>query len=194
MTAQRKRRVQPLRKPSVPPRRRKTKQIRKTKTARKPIRIQDAGMKMLIVLFFCANMVLIIFAVRQCSKSHTVTDAVQETEHKEEEVLEPIQIEVLNGCGVTGVAARFTDYLRANDIDVVRTDNYETFNVLKTVVVDRRGRIKSGIRVAKILGLGEERVLQEVNEAYLVDVTLILGKDYRQLDSWNNLEILHVQP
>ena len=32
-----------------------------------------------------------------------------------------IQVEVLNGCGVEGVAAKFTDYLRQNNFDVVHT-------------------------------------------------------------------------
>ena len=100
------------------------------------------------------------------------------------ETSDPLQIEVLNGCGVTGVASQFTDYLRSKGFDVVRIENYESFNVLKTVVIDRRGIIKNGVKIAKALGLNEGRVLQEVNEAYLIDASVILGKDYRQLTSW----------
>jgi hypothetical protein len=41
-----------------------------------------------------------------------------------EQPAEIIQLNVLNGCGVTGVADRFTDYLRAHNFDVVELGNY----------------------------------------------------------------------
>jgi hypothetical protein len=94
----------------------------------------------------------------------------------------------LNGCGVSGVANKFTDHLRANGFDVVKTDNYESFNVLRTVVIDRRGNMENATRVAESMGLSEERVLQEVHEAYLIDATVILGKDFRQLAVWRLME------
>jgi hypothetical protein len=63
-----------------------------------------------------------------------------------------------------------------------------TKHSMKTMVIDRRGKIQNGIRIASTLGLGEDRVLQEVNEAYLLDATVILGKDYNRLDPWGKME------
>ena len=37
--------------------------------------------------------------------------------------IQNIKVEVLNGCGLKGIAARTADFLRANHVDVVRSDN-----------------------------------------------------------------------
>ena len=179
MTFQRKRRVRPLQKPSPqqPYRRRKP---RKT-----PVDWKSTLTKFLVGLLLVIDIVLVFFIVRQCSKPPVVAEKKPPVEEEKARVL---QIEVLNGCGVPGVAAKFTDYLRKQGFDVVRTDNYESFNVLKTVVIDRRGNLKNGAKIAEVLGLGKEKVLQEVNEAYLIDATVILGRDFRDLKCWQIME------
>lgn len=139
--------------------------------------------KFLIFLVLVVDLVLIFFVVRQCSKP-----AVLVEEPKPPEEPRILQIEVLNGCGVSGVANAFTDFFRTQGFDVVRAENYESFNVLRTVVIDRRGDMKNVVRIAEALGLGEERVLQEVNEAYLIDASVIIGKDFRRLPAWLQME------
>ena len=174
-----KRRSRPIRKPSNPQQRKRR--------VRKPARDwRDVWMKSLIVLVLVVDLVLIFFIVRQCSAPTELPPDLPLVEDKKPQ--HPLQIEVLNGCGVTGVANRFTDFLRERGFDVIKTDNFESFNVLKTVVIDRRGVRDNGIRIAEALGLGNERVLQEVNEAYLIDATVVVGKDYRQLNSWSLME------
>jgi hypothetical protein len=170
------RRTRPLRKPS-------TSQQRRRRPKKTKIDWSDNLIKFLIGLVLVVDLVLIYFVARQCSKPAVVVE--EPTPPVETRIL---QIEVLNGCGVSGIANEYTDYLRGKGFDVVKTDNYESFNVLRTVVIDRRGNIKNGVRIAEALGLGEDRVLQEVNEAYLIDATVILGKDYRQLEAWQLME------
>lgn len=174
MASQRRRRVRPIRKPSAQP-------IRRRRPQKRRVDWKDSMIKSFIVLFLIFDVVLVVIIIRQCSMPIEVEEVVQE------ETL-PLQIEVLNGCGVTGIANQFTEYLRGQGFDVVKTDNYESFNVIKTVVIDRRGSKKNGLKVAQALGMGEERVLQEVNEAYLLDATVILGMDFRQLDCWEMME------
>jgi len=178
MTSQRKRRVRPLQKPSI------QQPYRRRKPRRSPVDWKGVLTKFLIGLLLVVDLVLVFFIVRQCSKPPVVVEKKPVKEGK----VRVLQIEVLNGCGVPGAAAKFTDYLRAKGFDVVKTDNYESFNVLKTVVIDRRGSPKNGARIAEALGLGEERVLQEVNEAYLIDATVVLGRDFRQLKCWQIME------
>jgi hypothetical protein len=55
------------------------------------------------------------------------TEEYHNSSSKIEKPSEIIQVEVLNGCGVTGVADRFTDFLRSEKFDVVKTDNYVTY-------------------------------------------------------------------
>lgn len=94
---------------------------------------------------------------------------------------EIVQLEVLNGCGVPGIGDKFTAYLRANNFDVVNLGNYITSDVINTIVIDRRGNIENAKKVAEALGIKKENVLQQINDDYFLDVTLVLGKDFNQL-------------
>ena len=92
-----------------------------------------------------------------------------------------IRIEVLNGCGVSGVAEKLTDSLRAKGFDVVRLGNYRTFEIANTILIDRNANIVNAEKVAMAVGLNSESIIQQVNPEYLLDVTFILGKDYKKL-------------
>jgi len=92
-----------------------------------------------------------------------------------------IQLDVLNGCGVKGVGAKFTGFLRGSGFDVVEMKNYKTFNIAQTLVVDRVGDLGPARRVAAALGVAEKYVVQQINPDYFVDVSVIIGEDYRTL-------------
>jgi hypothetical protein len=92
-----------------------------------------------------------------------------------------IQVEVLNGCGVTGIAEKITDHLRANKIDVVNLGNYRSFDIENSIIICRNEKILNAKKVAAIVGLDENSIIQQTNPDYLLDVTFILGKDYRKI-------------
>ena len=161
------------------------------------LNIKDGWIKLLIFLFIAVNGFLIYSLVKQWTapknpvKSVTTKgDSVIKKKKEPKKVIDsaPLQIEVLNGCGVSGIAAEFTEYLRKQGFDVVKTENYESFNVLETVIIDRRDKSNRIKEIAKSLGLDPSRILKEINEAYLIDATVILGKDYRRISSWNKME------
>jgi len=187
MTTHRRRRVQPVNK--------NTSQTRKKRSANQPrrnIEWSKLALKGLTILVFLVNLILVFYVVRRCFNSQEVVEPV--------EVLpavnapEVMRIEVLNGCGVPLLAARYTDFLRARGYDVVKTDNYESHNVEHSVVIDRMGNKAAGLKLAKDLGIGEPQVLQEENAVYLIDATVILGKDFRSLSSWTIVEQSHDMP
>ena len=154
---------------------------RQRRPPKKEIDWKDVGIKTFIGLFLLFDIILVLFIIRRCAKPPTEEPIpVQENRI--------LQIEVLNGCGVSGIANTFTDYLRSRGIDVVKTDNYESFNVVKTVVIDRQGNKANALRIAKVLGFGEDRILQEVSDVYLIDGSVIIGMDYQQLPSWKKME------
>lgn len=93
-----------------------------------------------------------------------------------------IQVEVLNGCGTGGVADRFTEYLRRNKFDVVNMSNYRSFDIDETLVVDRTGNKANAYRVADALGINRKNVIQQLNNDYFLDVSIIIGKDYLKLN------------
>lgn len=94
---------------------------------------------------------------------------------------EIIQVEILNGCGVSGVADRFKDYLRKEGFDVVNVDNYIQFDVEETMVIDRIGNIANAKKVASSLKTKTDAVFPQLNDDYFVDVTIVIGRDYHKL-------------
>ena len=92
-----------------------------------------------------------------------------------------IQLEILNGCGVAGISDRFTDYLRSNNYDVVKTGNYFSYNVDESLVIDRIGNMANAFKVAKSLGIKNENVIQQLNKEYFLDVSVVIGRDYFNL-------------
>ncbi len=93
-----------------------------------------------------------------------------------------IQVEVLNGCGVTGVADKFTDFLRKQHFDVVQEGNYRSFDVDNTLVIDRTGNLQVAEKVAEALGVKKKNVIQQVDKDYLLDVSVVIGRDFNSLN------------
>ena len=82
----------------------------------------------------------------------------EQLSENKEAAAEIIQMDVLNGCGVSGVADRFTDYLRAHGFDVVELGNYKingqiNYNIDETFVIDRIGNKANAIKIAESLGI-----------------------------------------
>ena len=94
---------------------------------------------------------------------------------------EIIQVDVRNGCGVAGVAARTTRYLRRHHFDVVEQGNYASFEEDSSFVIDRVGNPAAARKVAAALGLPPSRIRQEIRPDYYLDASVVLGRDYRTL-------------
>lgn len=92
-----------------------------------------------------------------------------------------IQVEVLNGAGVPGLATVFTNKLRDNGFDVVESGNFDTYDIKETLVIDRSGILENAKKVAKALGVSEKNVIQELAPSYFLDATIVIGSDYKQL-------------
>ncbi|MFO7526641.1 MAG: LytR C-terminal domain-containing protein [Ignavibacteriaceae bacterium] len=92
-----------------------------------------------------------------------------------------VQVEVLNGCGVAGVADRFTELLRSKGFDVVNKGNYTSFDVDNTLVIDRSNNSEKTVLVAEAIGVEKKRIVKQFNNQYFLDITIIIGKDYNTL-------------
>jgi len=101
------------------------------------------------------------------------------------EVAEPnqiLKIEVLNGCGVDGVARKFADYLKKQGFDPVTVTNFERHDIPRTMVIDRTSNTSvNGRKVAQSLGLSEDYVSYLASPERLVAVSVIIGQDYKGL-------------
>jgi len=96
-----------------------------------------------------------------------------------------IQLDVLNGSGTPRLGQRFTDYLRARGFDVVEMGNYKESGVEFTRVIDRAGDPAAARQVAEALGVPKERVIQQIDKNAYLDVSVVIGKDFKSLKPLN---------
>lgn len=93
-----------------------------------------------------------------------------------------IQMEVLNGAGVTGLANQFTHTLRRFGFDVVETGNFDHFDVPNTLIISRNGQMENARRVARAIGVEDQFIMREESPEFYLDVTLIIGSDFENLN------------
>ena len=93
---------------------------------------------------------------------------------------EVIQVNVLNGCGVKGLAAKIRDFLRLKGFDVVDVGNYKT-EVELSFVIDRLGDINSAKKVANAIGIPDSLVFTDIDSNLFLRSSVVLGKDYKKL-------------
>lgn len=84
-----------------------------------------------------------------------------------------LQVEVLNGTDIDGLARRVTRFLRRRGIDVVFTGSGPGAG--STMVIVRRGDTTAAFPVRDALGLGQITV--DPDPQLLLDVTVLLGPD-----------------
>lgn len=137
----------------------------------------------LIIFFLIVLIVYLSYSAYLKILKKSTDTVIQE---RNEVAAEIIQLNVLNGCGVNGVADRFTDFLRARNFDVVELGNYTinarvNYSVDETFVIDRIGNKANALKVAEVLGIEKVKVIQQINKDYFLDVSLVIGKDYYKL-------------
>lgn len=89
-----------------------------------------------------------------------------------------IQVEVMNGTSISGLASNLTEHLRSHGFDVVETGNHSNQSVEKTVILDRVGNLDASEQVAVALGLTNDRIAEELKPEYFIDATIIIGADF----------------
>lgn len=135
-------------------------------------KLKGRGLELGILFLFLVLIVFLYSVVYQRWLSPT-PEPVISVEQK------VVRVEVLNGCGAAGLAKKITDYLRLKGFDVVNVGNAENFDFPETIVVDRVGDIAGAWQIARAIGI--DNVIQQKDEDLLLDVTLILGRDFNQL-------------
>ena len=91
-----------------------------------------------------------------------------------------LKVEVLNGSGEPGAAGVIGGLLLGLEDDVVAVDNADHFDYEVTHVIDRSGAGEAVAEVAR--RIGADSVAVGLDPDLLLDVTVILGKDWRALN------------
>ena len=132
-----------------------------------------------------AIMLIVVSYLSYAFFSRSVATQKSVDGEQQAKVVKIIQLDVLNGCGAKGVAAKFTNVLRSSGFDVVEMKNYKTKHIPRTLVVDRVGNLEPARRIAAALGVSERSIIQQINPDYFVDVSVIIGDDYMNLRPMN---------
>lgn len=98
-----------------------------------------------------------------------------------------VVVEVLNGCGVPGIAQQFTNYLRQEGFDVINTGNADRSDYTSTILVERAGGNKVA-SVNAVMLLEQDHLLTRIDSSVQVDVSLIIGKDYNRLPVYRRIQ------
>jgi hypothetical protein len=100
-----------------------------------------------------------------------------------------IRLQVLNGCGVDGLARRTMEGLSGYnngeiEIVVVDTDNFELHEIPRSFIISREADVDAARHLARSLGLNPSDVTYQPLEHndHHVSVTLVLGEDYENMN------------
>ncbi len=133
----------------------------------------------LLSLIIVLSVLIIFLAYSLYIKISRITEHKSQTEQQTASAI--IHVEVLNGCGVDGVAAKFTSYLRKKNFDVVNVANYKSNNIEQTMIIDRTGNRANAEKLAEALGVEKKNIIHQISKDYLLDATLVIGRDYYKL-------------
>tara|TARA_B110000438_G_C15692959_1_gene597601 strand:+ start:187 stop:636 length:450 start_codon:yes stop_codon:yes gene_type:complete len=97
------------------------------------------------------------------------------------------ETEILNGCGQTGVANLFTHFLRAHNYDVIEIKNADHFNYEKTSIkINNESNLMRAKELVNLLAVDEVNIL--IDKKLIWDLSVIIGNDYKNLSSFNEIK------
>ena len=91
------------------------------------------------------------------------------------------RVQVLNGCGVDGVAKNFVSFLNRENYLVTNVDNADNFNYANSIIYLNGDHAEEALAIAGLLGIPTERILPANGKWKEYHITVIIGKDYRSL-------------
>jgi hypothetical protein len=114
------------------------------------------------------------------------------TSNYEKETGHKINIQLLNGCGEKNLAESYNTFFLTNGHDVLEKKNAPHFEYPKTKIISRIINLDPANNIATLLGIPIEEVELEIDNNQICDITLILGKDYSKLTSFD--KVLEINP
>ena len=95
-----------------------------------------------------------------------------------------VSVEILNGCGIGGVAALYKDIVHEKTFDVLNTENAAHFHYENTLIIARTDNIDAAFKLAEELGISREHVSLETDASLSGDITMIIGHDYKSVPAY----------
>jgi len=157
----------------------KIKRIERTALRREPM-ASGTNPLVLLGLVLCSAVLLVFLGsiLQQYWDKFSISSAASNEDSLPAVEHSTVEVRVLNGCGVPGAGRSMTRFLRDLQFDVVGAENAEHFSYENTLIINHSGRPEVGWAVARALGC--HRLREKQDDLALVDVTVILGRDWEQ--------------
>jgi len=99
-----------------------------------------------------------------------------------------VRLQILNGCGVTGAAAKVAKALPTKislplEVAVLDTDDFNSYDVKETFIISRDNDMKAAKIFAEQLGLKIDNIVYKPveNNYRSISLTLVLGDDFETI-------------
>ena len=103
-----------------------------------------------------------------------------------------IQISIENGCGKYGIAKLYTNFLRKKGYDVIDFKNADNFDYENTqLIFHNRNYSAYSNEIADLLKINPKYIKYNFDENIYYHATLILGKDYNKIDSFDEVSMFY---
>ena len=136
--------------------------------------------KPIIYIFLIILLAIAIYSLKIYLSNDKIEDMTYQT-NLESNIVIKAEIEILNGCGEAGVANLYANFLRQEGFDVIESRNADNFDYLNTnILVHKKEMISVAKNLAKTLKIKEIKLIEEG----MWDLSVIIGKDYKELDSF----------
>ena len=92
-----------------------------------------------------------------------------------------IKIQILNGCGIGGVASKFKSFLEGKSFKVSNTENADNFNYSNTLIYVNGNFFNQARAIAEELRIDPSNISPGDLKWNNFDITIVLGKNYQSL-------------
>ena len=138
-----------------------------------------------ISLIFISSFIFQLFVEEKQQTSIIDFEKLLRKNSYEQKTGHRIQIEILNGCGQRYIAKMYQDFLRYEGYDVMDAKNASSKYEHSTIYL-HRGDPEMASHLSEVVGVGDSLIIENIDESLMFDLTLVIGNDYTELDSYNS--------
>lgn len=130
--------------------------------------------------------IILIAAGVYCLKlylNNDIKNITYQTDLENSTGIKKAEIEILNGCGEEGIAYLYSNFLMEEGFDVIDSKNADNFDYLNTnILVYKKEKMDVAKNLAKTLKIKNKNI--KLIKGGPWDLSIIIGKDYKELDSF----------
>ena len=163
-------------------------QLQKQKSKEKIYDIQKWLLNFVIVCLAVVIFSFMLSSTKRFSSNHGKVDISHSTVVTSIPKHADICIEVLNGSGITGMAGKYTNYLREKGFDVIYTGNAKKMDYPETFVFANDTSASKLTPLLSSLKLTKKRIEYDPSLDSHITFKIILGKDCNHLAVFESIK------